>query len=93
MYVCFFESSYGYNSLVRIDRLYTFNTRETVKYLLEVNLDLVDKSVSLRLFINKIKKYLRQFAIARKINTGHIRSVEIGETHWTDIFHSLDKTI
>ena len=93
MYVCFFESSYGYNSLVRIDRLYTFNTRETVKYLLEVNLDLVDKSMWLRFFIHKIKKYLRVLRILKKINAGHIRSVEIGETHWTTIFHSLDKTI
>jgi hypothetical protein len=93
MYVCFFESLHGYNSQARVDRIYFFNTRETVKYLLDVNVDLIDKSMWLRFFIHKIKKYLRQFAIARKINAGHIRSVEIGETHWTTIFHSLDKSI
>ena len=93
MYVCFFKSLYGYNSIVRVDRIYTFTTRESVKYLLDINLDLIDKSVWLRLFINKIKKYLRVYKIARKITPNHIRSVEIGETHWSDVFYLLDKSI
>jgi len=93
MYVCFFKSLYGYNSHARVDRIYTFTTRMTVKYLLEVNLDLIDKSMWLRLFINKIKKYLRVYKIARKITPDHIRSVEIGESHWTGIFLTLDKSI
>ena len=93
MYICFFDSYYGYNSLVRIDRLYTFNTRECVKYLLEVNRDLVDKSIWIRIFISKVKKYLRVLRILKKILPKHIRSIENGETHWNTIFHILDKSI
>ena len=93
MYVCFFESSYGYNAHVRVDRIYTFSTRISVHYLLDVNRDLVDKSMWLRFFIHKLKKYLRTLKIARKITPVHMRSVEIGQTNWNTIFQLLDKTI
>ncbi len=93
MYVCFFESSYGYNPQVRIDRLYIFSSRISVHYLLDINQDLVDKSIWLRFFIHKLKKYLRKLKIARMITPAHIRSVEIGQTNWNTIFQLLDKTI
>ena len=93
MYICFFDSYYGYNPQVRVDRLYTFNTRECVKYLLEVNYDLVDKSIWIRIFISKVKKYLRVLRILKKILPKHIRSIENGEAHWNTIFHILDKSI
>lgn len=93
MYICFFNSLYGYNPQVRVDRLYTFTTRLSVKYLLDINRDLIDKSIWIRFFIHKIKKYLRILKISKCITIKHIRSVELGQYHWRTIFDILDKSI
>ncbi len=37
-----FKSSYGYNSSVREGKIMKFTCKETLKYLLETNLDLIE---------------------------------------------------
>jgi len=93
MYSCFFKSIYGYSSLVRTDRIYQFSTRSYVQYILTVNRDLIDYSLWLRLFIHKVKQYLKIVAIAKKITLQDIRSVEIGVSHWTTILTLHKKPI
>lgn len=52
-----FKSLYGYNSQIREGKIYNFS-REGLKYLLEVNLDLINLNFWFKLFSLKIKKYL-----------------------------------
>ena len=58
-----FKSSFGYNSTVREGKIYNFSCKESLKYLLEVNIDLVEiiKPIKLRL-----RKYLRKYIIEKK---------------------------
>ena len=62
-YIFAFKSSFGYNSTIREGKIYNFSSRESLKYLLEVNVDLIEiiKPIKLRL-----RKYLRRYIIEKR---------------------------
>jgi len=53
-----FTSSDGYNTQVELGRIYIFSTNKTLKYLLEVNKDLIVNSAIIKYqFMNHVYKY------------------------------------
>lgn len=65
-----FKSLYGYNPSLREGQVMKFTSRETLKYVLEVNLDLVEIMSVFRLHLtkkaieyNRIKKFLKKYKI------------------------------
>ena len=69
-----FKSLYGYNSSLREGQVMKFTSRETLKYVLEVNLDLVEIMSVFRLHLtkkaieyNRIKKFLKKYKIPQDL--------------------------
>lgn len=65
-----FKSLYGYNSTIREGRIMKFNNKETLRYLLEVNLDLVEIMSIFRLHLtskaimmSKIIKFKKKYKL------------------------------
>ena len=63
-----FKSLYGYNSSLREGKIMEFTSKETLKYVLEVNLDLVEIMSVFRLHLtkkaieyNRIKKFFKKY--------------------------------
>ena len=77
-----FKSLYGYNGQVREGKIYTF-PKECLKYLLEVNLDLVNLTFWFKLFSWKISNYLFLKYLSKKYKGIHnfIYKRELGLTN------------
>lgn len=65
-----FKSLYGYNPTIREGRIMKFNNNETLRYLLEVNLDLVEIMSIFRLHLtskaimmSKIIKFKKKYKL------------------------------
>lgn len=91
-YSAFFFSSYGYNSNVRIGKIYKLSSRETIRYLLTVHRDLIDKSFWIRQFISKVKIWSKKISLARKITSHHLILVKLGYK-WNQIFYMIENKI
>ena len=88
MYNTFFDSTYGYNSQIRLGKIYFFNNRNFVRYLLEVHRDLIDKGFWIRFFISKVKSWLYKLFIIKRITPHHIFLLNIGYS-WRQIFDMI----
>lgn len=58
-----FKSSFGYNCTVREGKIYNFTSKESLKYLLEVNIDLIEIMSPIKLLL---RKYLRRYIIEKR---------------------------
>ena len=58
-----FKSSFGYNCSVREGKIYNFSSRESLKYLLEVNIDLIEIIRPIKL---RLRKYLRRYIVEKR---------------------------
>mgnify|MGYP001224815091 FL=1 len=67
-YYAFFTSTYGYNTFVRIGKIYDLGSHNTVRFLLTIHRDLIDKSFWIRTFIRKIKPYLKKIILIKKLS-------------------------
>lgn len=87
-----FESSYGYNTSLRLGKLYQFTSMETIKYLLDVNPDVVLLNHTFKKFIKKIKIWLLKKKITeeirKKIKPHHLLELQLGKT-WRQIFSEV----
>ena len=55
----YFYSKFGYNDTVREGKIYKFTSNETLKYVLEINIDLIAVSTKLYIYLRPyLKKYL-----------------------------------
>lgn len=62
-----FRSSNGFNSQLELGRIYIFSTNQTLKYLLEVNKDLIVNSFIIKnFFINHVYKYPTRYKFFKK---------------------------
>lgn len=82
MYVAF-KSTYGYNPTVREGKIYYLSNKNTNKYLLEVNKDLILLSYFIKMFCLKVRRYLFfRFIKSRYTNfLFFIKSRETGKTN------------
>ncbi len=77
---CVFESTYGYNSSIRLGKIYYFPSKETIVYLLEVNKDLVLLNSKFRYFSLFIKRFLFYKNIRKYITIDDLKKRELGLT-------------
>ena len=63
----YFKSNYGYNNTIREGKIYNFTSLESVKYLLEINRELVDLTIILKKFFYKIKLFIIKKIINKNI--------------------------
>jgi len=75
-----FRSLDGYNTQVELGRIYIFSTNKTLKYLLEVNKDLiVNSSIIKNFFINHVYKYPTRYKFFKKYKLPkHLKLRELG---------------
>lgn len=78
---CVFESTYGYNSSIRLGKVYYFPSKETIVYLLEVNKDLILLNSKFRYFSLFIKRFLFYKNIKKYITIQDILDRELGITN------------
>lgn len=87
-----FESSYGYNTSLRLGKLYQFSSMKTIKYLLDVNPDVVLLNHTFKKFIKKVKIWLLKKKITeeirKKIKPHHLLELQLGKT-WRQIFSEV----
>ena len=87
-----FESSYGYNTSLRLGKLYQFTSMGTIKYLLEVNPDVILLNHTFKKLIKKVKKWLLKkkiiHEIRKKIKPHHLLELQLGKT-WRQIFNEV----
>ena len=87
-----FESSYGYNTSLRLGKLYQFTSMETIKYLLEVNPDIILLNHTFKKLIKKVKRWLLKKKISeeirKKIKPHHLLELQLGKT-WRQIFREV----
>jgi hypothetical protein len=87
-----FESSYGYNTSLRLGKLYQFTSMETIKYLLDVNPDVVLLNHTFKKLIKKVKIWLLKKKITeeirKKIKPHHLLELQLGKT-WRQIFSEV----
>ena len=93
MIYTFFDSSYGYNTNVRLGKIYSLTERDTIRYLLEVHPDLIDKSIWIKIFIKKVKSYYKKLILCKKIQPRHIHLVLLGILSWNQIFYVIENDI
>ena len=78
-----FESTYGYNTSIRPGKIYFFQSNETVRYLLQVNPDLILLNRVFNIFIMNIKKKLKMNRdiklIQKKFKPEHLFRIQLGE--------------
>ena len=87
-----FESSYGYNSSLRLGKLYLFSSMETIKYLLEVNPDIILLNHTFNKLIRKVKRWILKKKIIKllrkRIKPHHLLELQLGKT-WRQIFSEI----
>ena len=93
MIYTFFDSVHGYNICVRLGKIYELECRDTIRYLLQVHPDLIDKSFWIKMFIRKIKKYYRRRAICSRITPEHIENVQLGIQTWRQVFELIEEKL
>ena len=93
MIYTFFDSVHGYNICVRLGKIYDLECRDTIRYLLELHPDLIDKSFWIKMFIHKVKKYYRMRAICSRIRPEHIHNVQLGIQTWRQVFELIEKNL
>jgi len=76
-----FESSYGYNTSVRLGRIYNFTSHSFIIYLLEANPDLIVLNSIFRRFSLHVKRYLFFKNIKKYITIQNILDRELGITN------------
>lgn len=59
-----FKSSFGYNCTIRQGIIYNFTSKEVLKYLLEVNIDLIEILTYIKL---RLRKYLIKYIILKRL--------------------------
>lgn len=74
-----FNSLYGYNSLIRIGRIYYFSPTESLVYLLQVNRDLILLNNTFYKFFRHCKYYIKLKRLTKYFTPNHLRSIELGE--------------
>ena len=93
MIYTFFDSNYGYNSNVRLGKIYSLTSRDTLRYLLEVHRDIIDKTFWMKIFIKKVKSYYKKRILCKKIKPRHIHLVLLGILNWNQIFYIIENNI
>ena len=93
MIYTFFDSSYGYNTNVRLGKIYYLKNKDTIRYLLEVHRDLIDKTFWMKIFIKKVKSYYKKIILCKKILTRHIHLVLLCILSWNQIFYVIENDI
>ena len=62
-----FKSLYGYNNTIREGKIFAFNSNESLRYILEVNLDLIELMSIFRLHLRRsIYSYARIIRFKKK---------------------------
>ena len=72
-----FDSSFGYNTIVRLGKIYDFSP-ETMKYALEVNRDLKVLNHNFRVLSRCVKHYIFVKKIRRYFTPHHLFEIQIG---------------
>ena len=85
-----FESSYGYNTTLRLGKIYVFTSLDSIKYLLEVNKDLILLNYQFNKFNKLARKYLK-YKIAmrmlkKKFNPIFLHEIQLGKS-WREILN------
>ena len=87
-----FESSYGYNSSFRLGKLYFFTSMDSIKYILEVNPDIILLNHTFNKLIKMVKRWLLKKKtidlLRNKIKPRHLFEVQLGKT-WRQIFSEI----
>jgi len=76
---CIFYSTYGYNSLIRDGKIYTFPSLLWVQYLLECHQDLIFITPVFNRFVRLIKERLKYIQLLKRIRLFQIRDIELGK--------------
>ena len=88
-----FESTYGYNNTLRLGKIYIFTSLDTIKYLLEVNRDLIVLNYKFNQFIRLARKSLHNKKVMKlirsRIKPNHHLEIQLGKT-WRQIFSELN---
>tara|TARA_A100001035_G_C27694465_1_gene459432 strand:- start:587 stop:859 length:273 start_codon:yes stop_codon:yes gene_type:complete len=87
MKYCAFESKYGYNSCIRLGKIYEFTGPETLIYILEVNPDLIELSYIFRKFSKKVKYFLKIKKIMKRFRIEYLFLVETGQATWRQLLY------
>ena len=87
-----FKSSFGYNSTVREGKIYNFSSKESLKYLLEVNIDLIEIMKPIKLRLRKyLRKYIVQKRFLKKINLpSDLFKRELGILNFSNIIKKIE---
>jgi len=89
MYYYAFESSYGYNSVVRLGKIYTFTSDESMMYLIDVNRDLKVLNHAFRVFTRCVKYYLFLHKIKKYFTFKHLFSIQTREKSIEQIINEI----
>ena len=87
-----FKSIFGYNSSVREGKIYNFDSKESFKNLLEINVDLIEIITIFRSkFIKHLKKYLlhKRFLKNIKLPSDLIKR-ELGIINFAKIIRKIE---
>lgn len=79
-YYYVFESTRGYNTSVRLGKVYKFTSKETFTYILEVNPDIKCLNYYFHLFSLYVKKFLFLKNIKKYITLQNLLDRELGIT-------------
>ena len=75
-FYCFY-SKFGYNDTVREGKIYKFTSNETLKYILEINIDLIAISSKLYYYLRPhLKNYLDAKRNIKFINFNELLNVD-----------------
>lgn len=86
----YFKSNYGYNNSIREGRIYNFTSMQSIKYLLEINRDLIDLTFILKNFFSKIKLFLMK-KIINKYIIYYLAKRELGLINFNFFLNKYEK--
>lgn len=86
----YFKSNYGYNNTIREGRIYNFTSLLAVKYLLEINRDLIDLTFIIKNFLYKIKIFLMKKIINKNIIV-YLQERELGLRNFNSFLNEYEK--
>jgi hypothetical protein len=89
LYQYAFESSYGYNSHIRLGKIYSFQSKTEMVDLISVNRDLTVLNNSFQKFSRYVKIYLQLKNIHKYFTPKHIHQIEIGERSMTQVINKI----
>jgi len=89
MYYYAFDSSYGYNSTIRLGKIYTFSSKEYMIYLIDVDRDLKVINHAFRVFTRFVKQYLFLLKIKKFFTPQHLFLTQTGEKSITQIIMEI----